>query len=62
MIFVGIQSKATVLFFCFQAKFEGTRVTIESFLAWKAKFDAEMDELKRRKGEQEKANDKLTGR
>ncbi|PVD28392.1 hypothetical protein C0Q70_10979 [Pomacea canaliculata] len=28
-------------------KFEGTRVTIESFLAWKAKFDAERKERKR---------------
>ena len=28
-------------------RFEGTRVTVETFLAWKAKFDAEMAELKR---------------
>lgn len=29
-----------------QKKFEGTRVTIESFMAWKAKFDAERNERK----------------
>uniref|UniRef100_A0A1I8AV82 RWD domain-containing protein n=1 Tax=Steinernema glaseri TaxID=37863 RepID=A0A1I8AV82_9BILA len=29
-----------------QKKFEGTRVTVESFLVWKAKFDAELAALK----------------
>lgn len=28
-------------------RFEGTRVTVETFMAWKLKFDAEMAELKR---------------
>ena len=28
-------------------RFEGTRVTVETFMAWKGKFDAEMAELKR---------------
>ena len=27
-------------------KFQGTRVTVESFLQWKAKFDAELEALK----------------
>ena len=31
----------------FQKRFEGTRVTIETFMAWKAKFDAERIEVKR---------------
>ncbi|KAH9368218.1 hypothetical protein HPB48_009567 [Haemaphysalis longicornis] len=44
-----------------RAKFEGTRVTVECFLAWKQKFDAEMAEIRKR----EKtliASGKLTGR
>ena len=28
-------------------RFEGTRVTVETFMAWKMKFDAELAELKR---------------
>ena len=43
-------------------KFEGTRVTIETFLAWKTKFDAEMDEIKKRSGQVEKESNKLTGK
>ncbi len=43
-------------------KFHGTRVTIESFLAWKGKFDAEIEEMKRRSGIIEKQNTKLTGK
>ena len=44
-------------------KFEGTRVTIETFLAWKNKFDAEMAELKRQRGQQKDGqNTKLTGK
>lgn len=34
-----------------QKKFEGTVVTIENFLAWKAKFDAEMAELNKNRVE-----------
>ena len=44
-----------------QKKFEGTRVTIENFLAWKTKFDAEMAELNKRKNDNEIAKSKLTG-
>nr|KAG5708931.1 hypothetical protein BaRGS_009340 [Batillaria attramentaria] len=36
-----------------QKKFEGTRVTIETFLAWKAKFDAERMDLKRLQKEED---------
>ena len=43
-------------------KFEGTRVTIETFLAWKTKFDAEMDEIKKRSCQVEKESNKLTGK
>ncbi|KAK2174433.1 hypothetical protein NP493_803g00021 [Ridgeia piscesae] len=45
-----------------QKKFEGTVVTIETFLAWKAKFTAEMEELKRKRGEIKKECSKLSGR
>ena len=42
-------------------KLEGTKVTVESFLAWKAAFD---EELKKKKGLKAKAekNEKPTGR
>ncbi|XP_045197586.2 RWD domain-containing protein 1-like [Mercenaria mercenaria] len=43
-------------------KFEGTRVTIENFLAWKTKFDAEMAELCKQKNDNETAKSKLTGK
>ncbi|KAL1915626.1 uncharacterized protein VTP21DRAFT_6385 [Calcarisporiella thermophila] len=45
-----------------QAKFQGTRVTVQSFLEWKERFDREMAELeaKESKGKEEKK--KLTGR
>jgi len=43
-------------------KFEGTCVTIESFLAWQAKFDAEMAALKQQKVKEETAVKKLTGK
>lgn len=42
-------------------KFEGTRVSVETFLAWKAKFDAEMNYLRTDDKDDEK-NKKLTGR
>nr|AZL87403.1 RWD domain-containing protein 1 [Urechis unicinctus] len=45
-----------------QKKFEGVRVTVDSFLAWKAKFDAEMAEIKRRAGEKKVDCKKLTGK
>lgn len=43
-------------------KFEGTRVTIENFLAWKAKFEAEMSELNKQTNDNETAKSKLTGK
>ncbi|XP_069139996.1 RWD domain-containing protein 1-like [Argopecten irradians] len=43
-------------------KFEGTRVTIETFLAWKAKFDAEMSEQKRLKNQTVVGPKGLTGK
>ena len=32
-----------------QKRFEGTKVSVETFMAWKTKFDAEMNELKSRR-------------
>lgn len=43
-------------------RFEGTRVTVESFMAWKRKFDVEMAELEKQKHRDEGGNKKLTGR
>lgn len=45
-----------------QKRFEGTRVTIETFLAWKVKFDSELAELQRQKGKDDVTNKKLTGK
>ena len=42
-------------------KFEGTRVTVESFMKWKTAFDEEMTEIKRKLKEKENVK-KLTGR
>jgi len=41
-------------------KFEGTKVTIETFLAWKKKFDLEMSTIQ--KSRADLGNQKLTGR
>lgn len=44
-------------------KFEGTCVSVETFLSWKTKFDAEMTELRRMKFSKEETGiKKLTGR
>ncbi|XP_035230629.1 RWD domain-containing protein 1-like [Stegodyphus dumicola] len=43
-------------------RFEGVRVTVESFMSWKAKFDQEMAELKKLQIKDEVTNKKLTGR
>ncbi|CAG5134158.1 unnamed protein product, partial [Candidula unifasciata] len=43
-------------------RFEGTRVTVETFMAWKLKFDAEMAELRRLKGLGDAGNKKPTGK
>lgn len=42
-------------------KFEGTRVTVESFLVWKNKFEDDLG-IKKRRETIEKENRKLTGR
>ncbi|XP_069028076.1 RWD domain-containing protein 1 [Embiotoca jacksoni] len=44
--------------------FQGTVVTIENFLAWKANFEIDMDELrrKRQKEEEQAGKHKLTGK
>ena len=42
-------------------RFEGTRVTVETFMAWKAKFDAEMAELKRIEEKKREAEGKNAG-
>lgn len=44
-----------------QRRFEGTRVTVESFLSWKEKFDEEMGYTKR-KELADREGKKLTGR
>lgn len=46
-----------------QVAFQGTVVTIENFLAWKARFELEMNELKkkRQKEEEQIGKIKLTG-
>jgi len=46
---------------CIQKRFDGTRVTIETFMAWKAKFDSELAQLKQQKGKDDVTNKKLTG-
>ncbi|XP_055946011.1 RWD domain-containing protein 1-like [Argiope bruennichi] len=45
-----------------RTRFEGVRVTVESFMTWKAKFDQEMAELKKLQAKEEVASKKLTGR
>ncbi|XP_054715874.1 RWD domain-containing protein 1-like [Uloborus diversus] len=43
-------------------RFEGVRVTVESFLSWKAKFDQEMAELRKLQSKNEVSSKRLTGR
>lgn len=47
-----------------QVAFQGTVVTIENFLAWKAKFELEMAEFrqKKQKEEEQAGKTKLTGK
>lgn len=47
-----------------QVAFQGTVVTIENFLVWKAKFELEMAELRRTKLKEEEQGGKakLTGK
>ncbi|NP_001267531.1 RWD domain containing 1 S homeolog [Xenopus laevis] len=47
-----------------QVCFHGTPVTIENFLSWKAKFDVEMAEIKKKKQKEEEQSgkSKLTGK
>nr|AAH76273.1 Zgc:92801 [Danio rerio] len=42
--------------------FQGTVVTIETFLSWKAKFEAEMIELKKKRQKEEEQSGKKTHR
>lgn len=42
--------------------FEGTRVSVETFMTWKAKFDAEMSALKGTKEGEGEGKKRLTGR
>ncbi|KAF2357092.1 RWD domain [Trinorchestia longiramus] len=42
--------------------FEGTRVTVETFMTWKAKFDAEMAALKNAKESSSDGKKRLTGK
>lgn len=44
-----------------QKKFEGTKVSVETFLTWKKAFDAEMIDMKKITTELERSK-KLTGR
>ncbi|GFT53898.1 RWD domain-containing protein 1 [Nephila pilipes] len=43
-------------------RFEGVRVTVESFMSWKVKFDLEMAELRKLQSKDETISKKLTGR
>jgi hypothetical protein len=46
-----------------QERFEGTRVTVQTFIAWKTAFNAEMKKKKELEGEKEKEKSgKLTGK
>lgn len=45
-----------------QKRFEGTRVSVESFIKWKVKFDAEQAELSKVVKVDETEPKKLTGR
>lgn len=59
--FYLIKCWGNFFFFFFQKRFEGTRVTVETFLTWKEKFDEEMGITKRREIA-EREGKKLTGR
>jgi len=43
-------------------KFEGTRVTVESFLSWKVIFDSEMSALRNKQSKDDSGPKRLTGR
>lgn len=45
-------------------RFEGTRVTVDSFMKWKLRFDSEMGSVREKSGEKKETNlgRKLTGR
>lgn len=44
-----------------QKKFEGTKVTVETFLLWKMKFDEELLEIKKQKMREDVGLKRLTG-
>lgn len=54
--------QSLIISFVLQKKFEGTRTTIETFLAWKKKFDAELAEKNRLMGKVKVDTTKLTGK
>jgi len=45
-----------------QKRFEGTIVTVETFMSWKLKFDAEKAEMRRLKGYDDSVSKKPTGK
>jgi hypothetical protein len=45
-----------------QKRFEGTRVTVETFLKWRTAFDKEMSELETKDKQKEIDSKKLTGK
>ena len=45
-----------------QKRFEGTRVTVETFIKWKVKFDSELADLAKNVKVDENEAKKLTGR
>lgn len=59
-----INDMASLSLFFLQKAFQGTVVTIENFLAWKARFEQEMAELKRKKQKEDEqaGKNKLTGK
>ena len=44
-----------------QKKFEGTKVTVETFLLWKMRFDEELVEIKKQKMREDIGLKRLTG-
>ena len=54
------ETQSHVILYLFQKRFEGTRVTVETFMNWKRNFDSEMG-IWAKKDKDDK-NKKLTGR
>lgn len=58
--FIFIRTELMTLTFILQKRFEGTRVSVETFLTWRNKFEQEMGIAQKR--EKLSDNKKLTGR